>query len=165
MDDPAQVQPTGHCTGPTCPSPAVALDQAAPDLSLRVVLDTMDKVAVSSTLPEVLECTEGHLVGTATDLTNEGGRGAAARRLLARDIATGRVILRYHQSLLNNMVNKMCKGQASDKLVKVLGRIVDAEHRRMITSLELLARLDSPAPAISVRANQAAVLIGTGEPR
>gem|GEM_PF-3030086 len=63
------------------------------------------------------------------------------------------------------MVNKMCKGQASDKLVKVLGRIVDAEHRRMITSLELLARLDSPAPAISVRANQAAVLIGTGEPR
>jgi len=164
MDDQAHVQQAGHSTGPVCSSPEVALEQAEPGQP-RVVLDTLDKIAVSSTLPIILERTEELMVGTSTDLTAEGGRGAAARRLLARDTATSRVRLRYYQSMLNHLLRRMCEGAANEKKVGLLERIVDAEHRRMITSLELLARLDSPAPAISVRANQAAVLIGTGEPR
>jgi len=126
-----------------------------------VALDYLDCQAVSRLLPIVLEKSKSSIEATAMALAAEGGRGATARRLLAKEVAITQVRLRYYQSLLSIDVNWLCERRyENERRVRVLERIVAAEHRRLVTSLELLSRLDSPAPAITVRANQAAFVVG-----
>ncbi|HOX57852.1 MAG TPA: hypothetical protein PLC99_13275 [Verrucomicrobiota bacterium] len=142
-----------------CPhdeSHKVSLEASTPD----AVLDFLDRLAILKTDSALLERAEPEIAATVIELSNQGGRGLTARRLLSRDIVIDRTRLRYYESLQGEVMRRFCIGQASVLQVRTLERMVSGLHRRMLASMELLARMDSPAPAIHFRTNQAAVFIG-----
>lgn len=152
----SELQPvTGNCR-----KNLRALAQSEPR-AVANALDYLDKLSVNALLPEVLERSLPSIQDTATALATEGGRGATARRLLARDVAIGQIRLRYYQALLSHDIDRFCKVGLNERRVRLLERIVGAEHQRLMTSLEHLTRLDSPVPAIRVHADQAAFLVGS----
>jgi len=154
---------------PICPQADNHLE-VYDDVSDSEALDNLDRIAILAidpklvkARPEIFTYDEAEIASTARDLARQGGRGTAARRILAGDVATAKTLLRYYEALLTSLLRRVCHGSASEKQVKALERAVSSAHRRMLASMEALARLDSPAPAIHV-SNQTAVIVG-GVPR
>ena len=141
----------------TVPYPTPAVGSPGP----LVGCDPVDLLDLK-TLPEpVRKAAQPTFKMTTTALASEGGRGPAARRLLARDVNLGRVRLRYYEGLLNLAVQDLVEGRGSERRVRTLERLADGQHRRLLGSLELLARMDTPTASVRVVAHQAAVMVST----
>ncbi len=95
----------------------------------------------------------------AADLAHQGARGPTARQSIANDAAISIARLRCFQSL-----QAVALGGGGDDLkrrVLDLERLIEAEHRRWMAALDMLARMD-PAPAsVRITANQAAIQVNT----
>jgi hypothetical protein len=131
--------------------------------ALKLGFDKLDSISIKTIIPDALNAAQPYLSYTATCLAAEGGRGATARRLLARDISLARVRLRLYQSLLNIELGNLHKNMRAEQRLKTLERVIEGQHRMMLEAMEALARLDSPAPAIQVRVHQAAMFLERGE--
>jgi hypothetical protein len=95
-----------------------------------------------------------------TALSTEGARGPACRRLLARDVQAARVQLRYLEGLRNVVLSRYASGKGSPERLKVLEKLVDNQHRRMLAAIDTLSRLDPAPAAVKISARQAAVVFG-----
>ena len=69
--------------------------------------------------------------------------------------------LRIVQGLKGIILKKVSEGREGTHRLKTLERLADNEHRRLLASIEALARLDS-SPIVRVVAHQAAVVVGQG---
>lgn len=146
--------PQGDC--PPDKELSVAVEPTDPP---RVGFDCLDELSINTLVENTLRAAQPHLQNATIDLAAEGGRGAAARRLLARDTILARARLRLFQGLRNHALRILHKGPSVERRVKVLERVIEGEHRRMLDSLEALARLNSPVPAVQIRTQQTAVLV------
>lgn len=126
----------------------------------RVGLDRVDR-AVFAVLPEWLRKDAEHTMITAiTAIVEEGARGPAIRRLLARDIALSRAQLRHAQFVLNIELQKFEKGYTDARHLDAAEDVVHAHHRRMLASIRELRRIETGhATQIRVSANVAQVNI------
>ncbi len=132
------------------------------DPTVRVGLDALDRLPIK-VLPEAVgRAALQTLAAATTAISIEGARGAACRRLLAREIQLARVQLRVFQGLLNSELTSGKMGPKANNRIRLLERIVDRQHRRLMATIDQLARLDPPAPAVHVSAHQAAVLVEVG---
>jgi hypothetical protein len=112
-------------------------------------------------LPDfVLAQAEPAMSRLATDLAAEGARGGAARRLLARDVAIRRARLRYLEGLQAVHLKRAANDATALQQAVAIDKLVEAEHRRLLASLDALARLEPQPAAVHVRAHQAAVVVG-----
>jgi len=154
--DVAEQTPPGQASPVLCPTEGELPLAEAADIQIprRVGFDAIDSLPVSQIAPLLRDASMDHMVGAATQLTEQGGRGAAARRLLARDVELARVQLRWYEAMLANVMKT-----GTEKRIRLYLQMVDGLHRRMLASLELLGRLESPAPVVQVRAHQAAVVV------
>jgi len=141
----------------TAPTPPVSASKAK-----RVGFDAIDRLPLAvGPLPDVLAVAGRNASEAASSIFQEGARGAAIRRLLARDIILSRSQLRVAQGLKGVLLKKVSEGREGTHRLNTLERMVDNEHRRLLASIEALARLDS-SPVIRVVAHQAAVMVGQG---
>lgn len=137
----------------------VATDQLAPSLSSAPAtpparLSNLDAAGLEG-LPAGFEhLAEESVPQLAADLGRQGARGAAARQLLAADAAVSLARLRCLQS-----AQALAFSGNDLRRALELDRLADAAHRRMIESLDLLARLDPPPQAIRISAHQAAIQV------
>ena len=126
----------------------------------RISFDALDSLPLRCLPGDLPATTKQILVDATTELTHEGARGSAARRILARDVQLARVQLRQLEALrlitLKTYIND-CSG--SDRRVRLLERLVNNQHRRLLASLDALVRLDPAPVAVRVTAAQAAVVI------
>jgi hypothetical protein len=147
--------PVRHLVGSDCPR------DAAGDERL-VGLDRLDALPTRTLLDEIAEASKETLSDAITALSREGGRGPAARRLLARDVQLARVQLRSVEALRNIALRQLAEGKGSEKRVALLEKLVESQHKRMLAALECLSRTDpSPPVAVKIQAYQAAVRIGS----
>jgi len=126
-------------------------------------MDQFDAVATRTLAEQVHELAEAGLEEMTAGLCREGTRGKTCRGLLAREIAISRLRLRYIESLLNIETRKMLEGRGNERLVRTLERQVGQTHRRLVASVNSLARIEQPAPRLTVVAHQAVVMGGEGE--
>lgn len=151
----ATLTPTeiGHSAAKECPI------SSPPPPPPTVGLDLLDEFSLIG-IPDALQNDVlPALTRTVTALSHEGGRGATTRRLLARDIALARVRLRHSERLQSEALGSAQFDPQAMRNALQLTRIVEAEHRRLLASIELLIRLDAPpVAAVSVTAKQAMVV-------
>lgn len=140
-----------HFAASRCPS-----QPSAP----TVGLDALDRLSLLAVPDELWAEAHAHSHATATDLAHEGGRGATARRLLARDVVMARVRLRVLQGQHSTLIERATTDPAALRAAVELDRLVESEHGRMLRALELLQRCDAtPAAAVAVTARQAIVSV------
>lgn len=94
------------------------------------------------------------------EIFEQGARGPACRRLLAREIELAHTQLRVLEGWMNMLLQKAGTGQKSERLVRTLGQLIHQTHCRMMAAIDQLARLDQTTPTIRIQADQAAVLVG-----
>ena len=93
-------------------------------------------------------------------LVSEGVHGHAFRRLLVRDIELARIQCRFFTGLVNAAIEELLAGKVKEKRVRLLQDLAEQHHRRMIKSIELLARISSSCPSIRVHAHQVGISVG-----
>ena len=148
---------SGTCSIETAPT-----QSASTPTEERVGFDAIDRLPLAAgPLPEIYAVAGRNATVAATAIYREGARGPAIRRLLARDIVLSRSQLRVAQGLKGVVLKKVSEGREGTHRLRTLERLVDNEHRRLLASIEALARLDS-SPVIRVVAHQAAVMVGQG---
>ena len=125
----------------------------------RVGIDSLDALPLRCLPGELPTGAREILTEAVTALASEGARGPAAKRLLSRDIQLARVQLRQVEALRSLTLKQYINGSGSERRVRLLERLVENQHRRLLASLDALARLD-PAPiGVRITAAQAAVHI------
>lgn len=125
--------------------------------------DKIDRLPmVTGPIPELFAVAGKNACEMATAIYREGARGPAMRRLLARDITISRTQLRVAQSLRGIVLKAVAEGREDTHRLRTLERLVDAEHRRLMDSIDVLARLDS-SPVVRVVAHQAVVMSAGGQ--
>jgi hypothetical protein len=132
-----------------CQTPPIGfdgIDQLVLDLVPDVILDS----GARATIREQLNA-----------LAIEGGRGPAARRLLAREVVLARVALRLREVFATHEIVKLGRGRGDLKKVELFERLVGGAHKRLDSATDRLARLDmAQAPRIRVTANAAQFNLG-----
>jgi hypothetical protein len=118
-------------------------------------LDAPDVACWRMLPPQLLQLGDIPTQGESKELFDEGVRGkgaTAARSLLARDVALARVRLRWYELQLDYNLQNISDGPRREQRIALLGKLVDQQHRRMLATMELMARLEAEAaPGASFR--------------
>lgn len=131
-----------------------------PATAPRVGLDQLDRLPLNTLPEDVAVAAQPTLIDSVTAITTEGPRGPALRRLLARDAVLARSQLRFLEGVRNLELQRYLKGTVSERRVEVLERLANAQHRRLLATIDAMVRLDGAAATIHVSAHQAAVVVG-----
>ena len=99
---------------------------------------------------------------TAAEIYEQAQAGSspnAVKRMLSRMIATSRKELAFVESMRTFAITEMVGGKPSlVEWVRLFEQLAEKEHKRLLASIDTLARLQTP-PAVNIRARQAAVMI------
>ncbi|MDD5308327.1 MAG: hypothetical protein PHU25_13480 [Deltaproteobacteria bacterium] len=133
-------------------------------------LDAPDVACWRMLPPQLLQLGDIPTQGESKELFDEGVRGkgaTAARSLLARDVALARVRLRWYELQLDYNLQNISDGPRREQRIALLGKLVDQQHRRMLATMELMAKLEAagtPTPVFKVSADTAAFQINGQAP-
>lgn len=144
-------------------NPLSSASQDLPEPPARVGFDPVDLVPMKTSLLELHAVAGINARDMASGLYNEGARGPTCRRMLCRDVVLSRTMLRTTQGLRNIVMRAVAEGREGPERLRVLEQAVDAEHRRLLASIELLARLEGGSPVVRVSAHRAAIVINEGD--
>ena len=67
-----------------------------------------------------------------------------------------------HPGLRNTVLKVVAEGKRQTQRLLALEQLANNEHRRLLASIEMLARLERRSPVVTVSAHQAAVVLGGG---
>jgi len=123
----------------------------------RVGLDALDELVLRMLPPGVRQVAEKTLTDVTTALATEGA-GPTLRRALAREVAICRAELRLVQGLRNRALTRFASGEVDEHRLLVLERVLNAEHKRWMNSIEALTRASGAAATIRVSAHNVAVV-------
>jgi len=140
---------------------AIDATPAPADVERFAPWDSVDLTPLAVVPSEVMNGTWGAKThNQAADIFREGVRGRTARSELAKDIEINRRMLRHAQTFLAVHLDLLTRGRSSEARVKLLDRVVERAHRRLISSVQMLASLEAtPAPTVKIRADRAAFAI------
>jgi hypothetical protein len=126
-----------------------------------VGLDEIDSTAYVC-IPKVIRGDSDQVfLAQVSALAAEGGRGAAMRRLLAREVALARAGLRLRECLANLELQKLGGRRFDAEKFDLLEKAVQNAYRRLMMSIDRLTRLDAAqAPRIRISAALAQVDVG-----
>lgn len=134
-----------------CPIPPVSLDE-------------IDGTAYACIPTAIRSDTAKVFLAQVSALAAEGGRGAAMRRLLSREVALARAGLRLRECLANLELKKLGTHRFDPNTFEMLEKAVKSAHRRLMSAVDHLARLDvAQAPRIRISAAQAQVNVGVSQ--
>lgn len=134
-----------------------SLPTARQETTPRIGLDALDELTLKM-LPEgVRQVAERTLTDVTTALATEGA-GPTLRRALAREVAICRAELRLVQGLRNRALTRFASGEVDEHRLLVLERVLNAEHKRWMASIEALSRASGAAATIRVSAQNVAVV-------
>jgi len=125
----------------------------------RDSIDRLDALHLESMPPEYAAAARPLVEADAAALAREGGRGAAAKRILASDIALTRARLRYLDGLLHGQLDAVMRGDGTAKRFHILSQEAHRSSQRLQAGLALLARLGNSVPAVHIHAVKAAVAV------
>ncbi len=102
-------------------------------------------------LPDYVRKVSGSALELATRLFQEGVRGAACRELLSKEVALQKLRLDLLDGLTAAETEPALRGkeEAVAKL-KLVDRLTARGHKRMLSAIEMLARLDPSAASVTV---------------
>ena len=98
--------------------------------------DAMDKLGLWMLAPEFGPPTSQEAAREAAKLIKSGGIRETGRVILANDLVLSRAHTRAYQALLDVEVDRLGRKSGDLKRAKVLGDLVDKQHRRMCASME-----------------------------
>lgn len=133
-------------------SGALKLDQT-------VGYDCLDGLPLATLPVEVRAAAQPTLRAMTTAIAREGARGAACSRLLARTIVLQRIELRHREGLMHVYLQRLASGQGCDSQLRELERLVNSAHKRLLESIDCLARLGAAPVAVQVNAVTAEVKV------
>jgi hypothetical protein len=118
----------------------------------------VDAMALVTLPDDVSAAIEAHAKPLATSLARDGASCGAARRLIARDCALAHGRLRLLEGLQGAALARWSEDRGAAHEAESLGRMIVAEHRRLLASLEALRRMERlPEPV--VRIARAAIVV------
>lgn len=128
----------------------------------RVGLDSLDRVPFASMPEQILGDAERAVLDAINAMVDEGPRGPAMHRLLAREIQFARAELRFAEALLNIEATQFIRKSDNVRRLETAARLVADQSRRLLSTIDLFSRIGGGAPTrISVSARNAVVAVGS----
>ncbi len=133
--------------------------KAATGPTVPVQLDEMERIALWM-IPEAFGApTSKEATAEAQEILNSGVRGAG-RSLLAKDAVISKAHVLYFGARLDHQVELLGHGKGDQKLARFYSDLTVRHHKMMMTSLELLLRMDTlPTSLVRVQAHRAAFVV------
>ena len=128
----------------------------------RVGLDSLDQLPFASMPEQILGDARATTIASINAMVVEGPRGLAVQRLIAREIQLARAELRFAEAIFNTEATKFIRRNDNMRRLETAVRLLAVQHRRLLSDLDLFARLGGGAPTrISVSARNAVVAVGS----
>ena len=130
------------------------LERNWPVAKPRVGLDGLDQLPAATIPKRLMEGSMRSLLDGINAIADEGPRGPAMIRLLARDVQLARAQLRFREAIFNREAERIFLGQGDPRMLEIAERLVAGQHRRLLESIDMLSRLDRNrvAPRVAVQA-------------
>lgn len=126
----------------------------------QVGFDPADELPLRLLPEEFTKAAGATLRAATTEIAQQGASGPACRRMLSRDIMLARTQLRFLEGARNTVLGHLLQGKNAEKRLKLLEQLVDQQHRRLLASINTLARLSAGSTVVRINAHQAAVVMG-----
>ncbi len=135
---------------------------SVPESEGHIGFDPADRWSILATPAELLDRAEECMLAANDALFEEGSRGPAMKRMLAREISLRRLALRRADLALAMEESALLRGQESDlKRLRVLEQLVSGEHARLLATIAEYDRLTTvSSPRFSVYSDQTAIMVG-----
>lgn len=132
------------------------------DKKPTITISSIDSFPLANLPEKIANAVLPTLSPASAELFEQGARGPACRKLLAREIQLARIQLRVLEGMLNILLGNSGTGNRSERRLRTVGQLVHQAHSRMMAAIDQLARLDHSTPTIRIQADQAAVVLDGG---
>ena len=123
----------------------------------EALLDKLDRLPLLLENAVIRATAEPAFAADIAALVSEGARGSRAKHVLAVEVAFNRLLLKKLQSIEALELNKYLDGKGAEARVRLLEHMVDRAFRRLISTLDLMNRLNTSAASIRFSAVEADV--------